>query len=103
MTTFSSSRPCECRWKVPAICEASVGLNSPGRNATRNFSVSVDSTSIAVVNHASSHHNPVGVRTASKPLSSAAEQIWCRYRSVAGRSPDIGVPCPPATRFRESP
>ncbi len=51
---------------------------SPGRSATRNLRVSVVSMSIAVVSHASSHHAPVGVRTDSKPLDSAAAAIWFR-------------------------
>ena len=53
--------------KVAPICAARVGLIRPGRNATRNFRVSVVSTSMAVVSQASSHQVPVGVRTASKP------------------------------------
>lgn len=51
------------------------GLSNPGRRATRNLSVSVVSSIIAVVSHASSHHAPVGVRTASKPFVSAAAPI----------------------------
>ena len=38
VTTLSSSRPSEIRWKAAAICAASIGLMTPGRNATRNFS-----------------------------------------------------------------
>ncbi len=50
----------------------------PGRKATRNLSRSVVWVSIAVVSHASSHQAPVGVRAASKPLSSAARETWVR-------------------------
>ena len=61
--------------RFAAIWAASVGLSNPGRRATRNLSVSVVSSIIAVVSHASSHHAPVGVRTASKPFVSAAAPI----------------------------
>ncbi len=102
MTTFSISRPCDCHWKVVAICAASVGLINPGRNATRYFSDSVLLISIAVVSQASSHHKPVGVSTASKPLISAACASW-EISQSAGRSPRMLLPCPPAMRSRESP
>lgn len=78
MTTFSSSRPPVCRWKVDAICAASVGETKPGRNATRNFSRSEFWLTIAVVSQASSHHAPVGVSAPVKPRSSAARAIWLR-------------------------
>ena len=78
MTTFSSSRPRDWRWKVDAICAASVGLIWPGRNATRNFSRSVTSVSIAQVSQASSHQAPVGVSAPSKPSCSALRAIWPR-------------------------
>ena len=57
----------DTRWKEAAICAASVGEISPGRNATRNFSRFVTWVSAAVVTHASSHQEPVGVSAASKP------------------------------------
>ena len=65
-------------WNVPAICAARNGATRPGRNATRNFSRSEVWLSIAVDSHASSHHAPVGVSAASKPLSSAARATWVR-------------------------
>jgi hypothetical protein len=78
VTTLSSNRPCDCHWNVAAICAASVGLIRPGRNATRNFSLRVDRTSIAVVTQASSHQVPVGARAPWKPICSAAEDTWVR-------------------------
>ncbi|MGC0380752.1 hypothetical protein RKD33_000969 [Streptomyces sp. SAI-129] len=75
---MSRSRPPVCRWKVDAICAASVGETKPGRNATRNFRRSVAWETIAVVSHASSHQAPVGVSAATKPRSSAARAIWVR-------------------------
>ncbi len=71
LTMFSSSRPSEIRWYVEAIWAASVGWMEPGRKATRNFSRSVSRMSAAVVNHASSHHVPVGVSVPENPSSSA--------------------------------
>ena len=68
----------EWRWNVAAICADSVGEIRPGRNATRNFSRSVTSVSIAVVSQASSHQAPVGVSAASKPSCSALRAIWPR-------------------------
>ena len=51
---------------------------SPGRKATRNFSVLVCPSSAAVVIQASAHQVPVGVSTASKPRVSAARATWPR-------------------------
>ena len=78
MTTLSSSRPPDSRWNVDAICAARVGEIRPGRNATRNFSRSVTSVSIAVVSQASSHQAPVGVSAPTKPSCSALRAIWPR-------------------------
>jgi len=75
---LSSSLPREIRWYVAAIWAASVGVISPGRNATRNFSRDVCAISAAVVSHASSHHVPVGVSTPAKPSCSADLAIWAR-------------------------
>ena len=84
MTTLSSRRPCDWRWKVDAIWADSVGLIMPGRNATRNFSRSVTSVSIAQVSHASSHQVPVGVSAASNPSCSALRAICPRYFTDGG-------------------
>lgn len=65
-------------WKVPAICAARNGEITPGRKATKNLRRSVVWLSIAVLSQASSHQAPVGVRAASKPLSSAARATWVR-------------------------
>jgi hypothetical protein len=78
VTTLRSNRPPDWFWKVVAICAARVGTIKPGRNATRNFNRSVESSSEAVESQASSHHNPVGVSAPSNPRSSAAEAIWRR-------------------------
>lgn len=72
---------------MAAICAASVGEITPGRNATRNFSRSVCCASATVVSQASSHQVPVGVSTASKPNCSAALAIWARYSMSGGRTP----------------
>lgn len=63
---------------MAAIWAASVGEITPGRNATRNFSLVVSRISAAVVSHASSHHVPVGVSTPSKPSCSADLAICAR-------------------------
>jgi hypothetical protein len=55
-----------------------VGEISPGRKATRNFSRSVTSVSMAVASQASSHQAPVGVSAPSKPSCSALRAIWPR-------------------------
>lgn len=75
---FSRTRPPDSRWNVPAICAASVGEMTPGRNATRNFSLLVSRISAAVVSQASSHQVPVGVSTPSKPSRSAARATCAR-------------------------
>jgi hypothetical protein len=75
VTTLSSSLPPESRWKVDAIWAARVGESRPGRNATRNFSRSVTSVSIAVDSQASSHQAPVGVSAPTKPSCSAVRAI----------------------------
>lgn len=79
------------RWYVAAICAASTGEITPGRNATRNFSRSVCCDSATVVSQASSHHVPVGVSTASKPSCSAAFAICARYSMSGARTPLTGV------------
>ncbi len=84
VTTLSSRRPCDWRWKVEAIWADRVGLIWPGRNATRNFSRSVTSVSMAQVSHASSHQVPVGVSAASKPSCSALRAICPRYFTDGG-------------------
>ena len=66
------------RWNDAAIWAASVGDVSPGRNATRKSSFFVTWDRPAVVTHASSHHEPVGVRAASNPSCSAERAIWPR-------------------------
>lgn len=63
---------------MPAICAATYGEVSPGRNATRNFSRSERLVIIAVVIQASSHQAPVGVSAASKPSCSALRATWPR-------------------------
>ena len=68
----------EWRWNVAAIWADSMGETRPGRNATRNFSRSVTSVSMAVTTQASSHQTPVGVRAASKPSCSALRATWPR-------------------------
>ena len=57
---------------MAAIWATRVGDMAPGRNATRNLSLSVCWEMAAVVNQASWHHRPVGESTDSKPLYSAA-------------------------------
>jgi hypothetical protein len=78
LTTLSSSRPPDTRWKVAAICAASVGEIVSGRNATMNLSLLVSEASAAVVIHASSHQVPVGVSTDSNPSRSAARATSAR-------------------------
>ena len=63
---------------VAAICAASVGLMSPGRNAMRKASFSDSRASIAVVSQASSHQAPAGVSAPVKPNDSAARVIELR-------------------------
>ena len=58
------------------MCAASVGDISPGRNATRNLNRSVTWVSPAVMIHASSHHELVGVSAPVKPSCSADRAIW---------------------------
>ena len=55
---------------------ASVGDISPGRNATRNLNRPVTWVSAAVITHASSHHELVGVSAPAKPSRSADRAIW---------------------------
>ena len=78
VTMLSISRPPEIRWYVAAICAASTGLITPGRNATRNFSVDVSARSAAVMSQASSQKVPVGVSTPSKPSFSAVRAMSAR-------------------------
>jgi hypothetical protein len=78
VTTFSISRPPEIRWYAAAICAARTGLMTPGRKATRNFSVVVSRSSAAVVSQASSQNVPVGVSTPSKPSFSAVRATSAR-------------------------
>jgi hypothetical protein len=78
VTTFSSNLPREMRWYVEAICAASVGDSTPGRNATRNLRRDVSPINAAVVSHASSHHVPVGVSTPVNPTCSAVRAICAR-------------------------
>ena len=83
---LTSSRPFESRWYVDAICAASVGDSSAGRNATRNFTRRVSGISGAVASHASSQPVPHGVSIPSNPSASHAVAICARYGSV-GRAP----------------
>ena len=78
MTTLSLSLPFDSFWNVVACWAITVGLTSEGRAATRKLSRFVAPISAAVAIHASSHHNPVGTRTESKPLDSAARASWVR-------------------------
>ncbi len=55
---------------------ASVGDMSPGRNATRNLNRSVTWVSPAVMIHASSHQELVGVSAPVNPSCSADRAIW---------------------------
>ncbi len=57
---------------MAAACAARVGDCRPGRKATRYLKVRVSWVSAAVITHASSHQELVGVSAASKPMSSAA-------------------------------
>ena len=80
------SRPSEIRWYAAAICAASTGLITPGRNATRNFSRDVSRSSAAVVSQASSQNVPVGVRHALEPdLLGGARHVG---QVVDGRLPE---------------
>ena len=78
VTMLSISRPSEIRWYAAAICAASTGLITPGRNATRNFSRDVSRSSAAVVSQASSQNVPVGVSTPSNPTFSAVRATSAR-------------------------
>ena len=64
------------RWKVAAMCAASVGDSSPGRSATRNLKRSVTWVSAAVMSQASSHQELTGVSAPAKPSCSADRAIW---------------------------
>ena len=75
---LSSSRPSEIRWYAAAICAASTGLITPGRKATRNFSLEVSRSSAEVTSQASSQNVPVGVSTPSKPSFSAVRAMSAR-------------------------
>ena len=79
-------RPGACRANVAAIWADSVGLTSPGRNATRNASDLVSRASSAAVMKASSHHAPVGMSAPVNPKDSAARTIEARYSMDASRS-----------------
>ena len=48
VTMLIINRPLEIRWYAAAICAASTGLITPGRNATRNFSRDVSRSRAAV-------------------------------------------------------
>ena len=88
---FTSRRPSESRWYVDAICAASVGDSSAGRNATRNFTRRVSGISDAVASHASSQPVPHGVSMPSKPSASHATATCARYaRSGARRCGSSG-------------
>ena len=75
---LSMSRPPEMRWYAAAIWAARTGLMTPGRKATRNFSVDVSRSSAAVVSHASSQNVPVGVSAPVNPARSAVRATSAR-------------------------
>ena len=72
-----SVRPEEIRCRVAVIWAARVGRMKPGRNATMYLRRSVSIARAALMSHASSHCEPVGVNTPSNPSLSAAWAI-CR-------------------------
>ena len=78
---------------MAAIWAARVGEISPGRKATRNFSLLVCVLGAAVASQASSHPVPVGVSTAANPSCSAALATCPRYSMSGGRSPGMGRAC----------